>query len=296
VFSGLYWLYLVRWRTPRQLVGLAALAAAAPALWLLTDGLVTGDPFWSLTNTRHTARALARVTGIGHVPEFIPRRIGEILRPPVLVGAALGGVLSLWWLRERSRLVAAAGALAVVVFATFATAGLPINTRYAFLVSAILCVFCGAGVFGWTLLARGDPRRRWWMAGAGAVLVALVAFIPAQYDKADHELDNLARQQVIQDDLVGLVTDGAISPSCEPIGVPNHRPIPLLALRLKASPSLVRAQPIDVGTFVAPANRSVLDSYILDPRDPLGARVNQVPSGFKLSARDAYWHVYRRCA
>ena len=50
--------------------------------------------------------------------------------------------------------------------------GLPINTRYAFLAAAILCIFCGAGVFGWTYLPRGDPRRRWWMAAGGVVLVA----------------------------------------------------------------------------------------------------------------------------
>ena len=55
-----------------------------------------------------------------------------------------------------------------VVFAAFATVGLPINTRYAFLASAILCIFAGAGVFGWTCLQRDDPRRRWWMAGGRA--------------------------------------------------------------------------------------------------------------------------------
>ena len=62
------------------------------------------------------------------MPEYIPRRIGEILRPPVLVAAAFGGVLSLLWLRRRALLGAGAGVLAVVVFAVFASVGLPINT------------------------------------------------------------------------------------------------------------------------------------------------------------------------
>jgi len=35
---------------------------------------------------------------------------------------------------------ASAGVLAVVVFAAFATVGLPINTRYAFLAAAILSI------------------------------------------------------------------------------------------------------------------------------------------------------------
>ena len=54
-----------------------------------------------------------------------------------------------------------AGVVAVLVFVVVAVAGLPINTRYAFLTAAILCMFCGAGVFGWTRLA---PATR---AGAG---------------------------------------------------------------------------------------------------------------------------------
>ena len=69
-------------------------------------------------------------------PGIHPARIGEILRPPVLAGAALGGVLSLLWLRRRAQVGAAAGVLAVFVFAAFASSGLPINTRYAFLASS----------------------------------------------------------------------------------------------------------------------------------------------------------------
>ena len=104
-FAGLYWLYLlfVGGRSRGQLARLALLAASAPLVWILSDLLVTGKPLWSLTNTRHTAQILDRYTGIANVPEYIPRRIGEILRPPVLVGAALGGVLSLLWLRDRAR-------------------------------------------------------------------------------------------------------------------------------------------------------------------------------------------------
>ena len=179
VFSGLYWLYLAigarqdtahepagtsgvgersrdGWAEQRsRLVRLALLAVAAPLVWILSDLAITGHPLWSLTNTRHTAKTLDRVTGIANVPQYIPRRIGEILSPAVLLGAALGGVLSLWLLPRRARLGAVVGVVAVVVFAAFATAGLPINTRYAFLASAILCIFCGAGVFGWTRLAAG---------------------------------------------------------------------------------------------------------------------------------------------
>jgi hypothetical protein len=320
VFSGLYWLYLLgftpRWAysslqdrvlhqreppganapTARQLVRLTLIAAAAPLVWVLSDLAITGDPLWSLTNTQHTAETLGRVTGIANVPEYIPRRIGEILRPPVLLGAAIGGVLSLLWLRPRAILGACAGVLAVVVFAAFATVGLPINTRYAFLASAILCIFAGAGVLGWTCLPRNDPRRRWWMAAGALVLVALIAYVPSQYRSADRELGNLARQHRIEGDLLALVHSDAINLHCGPIGVPNHAPVPLLALYLETSPSNIvspEAGHIRTGVYVDPANHEVEEDYVLDLRDPV--QPVSVPPGFTASASNRSWLIFKRC-
>jgi hypothetical protein len=322
VFSGLYWLYLMNWtprtvrayvrtrgrarsehsvtKTPRftrrQIAGLTLLAIAAPLVWVASDWLVTGHPLWSLTNTRHTAETLDRVTGIANVPEYIPRRIGEILSPPVLLGAALGGVLSLWLLPRRARLGAIVGVVSVVVFAAFATAGLPINTRYAFLAAAILCVFCGAGVFGWTRLPREDPRRRWWMAGGALVLVALVAYIPTQYRTAHHELGELARQETFQNELVALVEDGSITRRCLPVGVPNHAPIPLLALYLGTSPREIvsaEASPIAHGTYIDPASAEVERDYVLDPDDP--HLPVEVPPGFTEAHANSAWFVFEHC-
>jgi hypothetical protein len=290
-FSGLYWLYLKDW-TPRTTL----LAGAAPIVWLLSDLAITGDPLWSLTNTRHTAEALDRATGLANVPEYIPRRIGEILRPPVLVAAALGGVLSLMWLRSRALLGAAAGIVAVAVFAAFASLGLPINSRYAFLASAILCIFAGAGVFGWTGLARGDPRRRWWMAGGALVLVAMLAYVPSQYRSAHRELDKLAQQHSIEGDLLALVDDHAINLRCGPVGVPNHAPIPLLALYLKTSPRNVvslQSGHIARGVYVDPATRAVEEHYVLDRHDP--HETVSVPPGFSESAANHSWLIFRRC-
>ena len=68
------------------------------------------------------------------MPEYIPRRIGEILRAAGARrrGARRRAVAAVAAPRARS-LGALAGVLAVLVFAAFAVAGLPINTRYAFL-------------------------------------------------------------------------------------------------------------------------------------------------------------------
>jgi hypothetical protein len=331
-FSGLYWLYIMNWtprtaracararssptveassrttvatsphHTPRptglrSVACLTLLAASAPLVWVLGDLAITGDALWSLTNTRHTAHTLDRITGIGNVPEYVPRRIGEILRPTVLAGAALGGVLSLLWLRRRALLAAAAGVLAVIVFVLVASVGLPINTRYAFLPAALLCVFCGAGAFGWSCLSREDPRRRWWMAGGALVLVALLASAPSQYRSAHRELHKLAHQQSIEDDLLALVHDHSITLLCGPVGVPNHAPIPLLALYLHTSPrNVVSAQSkqISAGQYVDPASKEVEEDYVLDPHDP--HLPVTVPPGFTEAHANRSWLIFQRCS
>jgi hypothetical protein len=308
-FSGMYWVYLLvssarssfSERSRRQLAELALLAASAPLVWVLSDLLVTGNALWSLQSTKHTAEILGRKSSIGNVPQYIPRRVGEILRPAVLAGAALGGVLSLLWLRERVRLAAAAGALAVVVFAAMASVGLPINTRYAFLIAAILCLFCGAGVFGWVALPKGDKRRSAWMAAGAVVLAALLATLPGQVRSAHHQLRALARQESIQKDLLALVHSGAIAPKCGPVGVPNHAPIPLLALYLKERPGLIlnaeatqsESRQQEYGSYADPASIEVEEKYVLDPKDP--HLPVSIPPGFLESHSNRSWLIFAHC-
>ncbi len=311
VFSGLYWLYLaglVPGRLARrlppgepvrdrgELIRLGLLAASAPLIWLGSDLLITGKPFWSLTNTRHTASALDRKTGAANVPVYIPKRIGEVLQAVALAGAAIGGVLSLWWLRSRALPGAAAGVAAVAIFAAFAAIGLPINTRYAFLTAALLCVFCGAGAFGWVGLPAGERRRHVWMALGAVIVLGLLATAPSQYRTAHKELGKLASQERIEGDLEALVAGHTISLRCGPVGVPNHAPIPLLALYLRTSPARIRsaqAGHIDRGVYVEPASPEVEREYILDNHDP--HEPVTVPPGFTASGANRSWLVFHRC-
>jgi hypothetical protein len=298
LFSVVYLAWM--WRAPRARSPLlVVLALAAPVLWALSDLAVTGDPLHSLLGTRDTAQTLERITGLGHVPLTAPRRLGEILREPVLFGAAGGGILALLWLRGRARLGAAAGVIAIVAFCVLATAGLPILGRYLLLPAAILAIFCGAGAFGWACLPRGDPRRRPWAWFGVATLVLLVVFTPAQVDRVRALRHALARQDTIQSDLAALVRvpPGAIRASCAPVTVPNHRPVPLLALFLDTDPTaIVSAQEERPrrGTWVTPASPSVAHDYILDPRD-LDKRIAPPPVGMRLAGADASWRVFTRC-
>ena len=251
----------------RDAAPLVALAACGPLLWALHDLLLTGNALHSLTGTRDNAELLGRVTGLEHVPQTVPRRLGEILREPVLLAAAGGGLLALAWRRDRRvRLGAAAGLLALAAFCVLAAAGLPIITRYLLLIGALLAIFAGAGAFGWLELLPGRERT-WWARFGLVALLALVAFVPDQAGRIDRLGNALATQERIQAKLGDLV---AGKPLPQPVAVPNRRPIPLLALWLKLDPRAIADAQDGLparGSYLVPATAQVARDYILDRRD-----------------------------
>jgi MFS family permease len=301
LFAGVYWLYLVPRRTRRELAWLAALVAAPALAWVLSDLAITGNALWSLSHTRTTATQLHRPTGLLKFPYTGARRLGEVLGPDGLIAAAIGGVLSVWLLRSRSWLGLIAGIVAFVAFAIVASSGLPIDDRYTFVPVALLAIFGGAGLFGWQLLPREHPRRRLWGCASIAIVIAIVGFaawnvhrIRQTFDSTVPREQGLSAQLRIQNDLVALVKRGSISLRCGLIGVPYHTPVPLLALRLDTSPANIVTRTISRGTFIKAANAGVLRTYLLDPNDP--SRTAAVPAGFRLTASNRSWEVYKRCA
>jgi hypothetical protein len=282
------------WRAPRSRdPRLVVLVVAAPLLWALSDLAVTGDPLHSLLGTRDNAQALARTTGLTEVPLTAPRRLGEILREPVLFGAAGGGLLALAWLRRRALLGAAAGVVAMVAFCVLAAAGLPILGRYLLGPATILAIFCGAGAFGWAELPRGHPWRRRWAWFGAITLVGLVVFIPPQVDRIANLRDALRIQDGIQDDLHALTPRFP----CTPVTVPNHRPVPLLALWLDVDPTRIavaQEQRPRSGTYVVPTSQRVARQYILDPRD-VDPRIPPPPPSFRPVGANASWRAFAQC-
>jgi hypothetical protein len=129
---------------------------------------------------------------------------------------------------------------------------------------------------------------------------AIVGFIPwnvkrlhATFDSSKPAQQSLSAQLRVEDDLIALTRSHAIALRCGKVGVPYHTPIPLLALELHTSPSNVVPAEITRGTFVAPANDGVRAIYLLDRNDP--TQNYAVPPGFRLTAEDRSWRVYRRC-
>ncbi|HET6998022.1 MAG TPA: hypothetical protein VFI03_05470 [Solirubrobacterales bacterium] len=328
LFAGVYWLYLsldlrpmgryvepestfrpigglfgwdLGWRgqrSMRELAWLGALAAAGPVLWVLFDSITAGDPLYSWTGTKETVETLERQTGPVDLILYGPRRLGEVLQWPGMVGALGGVVLGLAFLRKRSTLGVAVAALALLAFALLACGGLAILPRYTMLAAAILAIFAGLALLGWRLLEPEHPWRRRWQFFAGLVALMFVVWLPNQWDldsRVDTDLTNQAR---IEGDLSDLVEDGAFEPLCGKVAVPNHRAVPRLAFGLDVRPTeIVSASEEGVparGYFVAAANEFVIHNFILDPRDPTDFGL-EVPDRFEEVTRNESWIVYRNC-
>ena len=278
--------------------GLGALAVAAPVLWALFDWITAGSPTYSLTGTRETVDTLARQTGPVDLVLYGPRRLGEVLQWPGMVGAAGGVVLGLAFLRRRSAIGVAGAALALAAFAALACAGLAIIPRYTMLAAALLAVFAALALLGWRQLEPGHPWRWVWQAFAAVVALMFVVWAPNQYDLLARVHSDLTNQGEIESDLGRLADSGAFQPLCLPISVPNHRAIPRLAFDLDVRPSQVissseQRQPRR-GYFLNPAGPFVIHNFILDPNDP--ARFpTTVPLGFHRVAHTEFWVLYSRC-
>jgi hypothetical protein len=308
LFAGVYLLYLA-WdpeRGERSVrdsfsvppASLILLALAGPILWVLFDWITTGNPFYSWTGTKETVETLERQTGPVDLVLYGPRRLGEVLQWPGMVGAVGGVVLGLAFLRRRSTLGVAAAALALLAFAILACGGLAILPRYTMLAAAVLAIFVGVALLGWRLLEPGHPWRRRWQVFAAIVAVMFLAWLPNQWDldsRVDTDLTNQAR---IEGDLSDLVDAGAFQPLCGKIAVPNHRAVPRLAFGLDIKPTeIVSASEERVpkrGYFVAPASPFVIHNFILDPNDPTDPTF-PVPDGYTEVAANESWIVYRRC-
>jgi hypothetical protein len=280
-------------------VGLAALGLAGPILWVLFDAVTAGDPLYSLTGTQETVEALKRQTGPVDLILYGPRRLGEVLQWPGMVGALGGVVLGFAFLRRRSALGIVAALLALGAFALLACAGLAIIARYTMLAGAVLAIFVALALLGWRLLEPGDPWRRRWQAFAALVLLMFLAWLPNQWDLDSTVHSDLTNQGTIERDLSDLVDAGAFRPLCGRIAVPNHRAVPRLAFGLDVKPTrIVSASEERIparGYFVAPASPFVIHNFILDPNDPTRFSRLDAPRGFHLVAQNDSWKIYRRC-
>ncbi|HWC47791.1 MAG TPA: hypothetical protein VG448_02800 [Solirubrobacterales bacterium] len=297
--TGRKYLYMERNRPVGEMAWLGVLALAAPIVWILFDGITTGNFLYSLTGTQSTVETLDRRTGPVDVVLYGPRALGEVLQWPGMVGAFGGVILGWLYLRRRSALGIAAALLAFLAFAFLGAAGLAIIARYTMLAAAILAIFVAVALLGWRLLEPGHPGRRPWQIFAAIVALMFVLWLPNQWDLDSRVDTDLTDQGRIENDLTDLVNAGAFNPLCGQVAVPNHRAVPRLAFGLEVKPTqIISASEEGIpkhGYFVEPASSFVIHNYILDPNDPTRFAVKKPPPGFKEVARNESWRVYQRC-
>jgi hypothetical protein len=231
-----------------------------------------------------------------------------VMQWPGMIGGFGGLVLGIWLLPRRSALGFAAVVLALLAFACLAAAGLAIIARYTMLAGAILSIFFALSLLGWRFLDRGDKRRRWWQVFSGVVLVMVIVWLPNQWNLDRQVHTDLTNQGQIENDLTDLVNEGAFSPACGPIAVPNHRAVPRLAFGLDLRPTeIVSASEAvsgeekkkleeveEAGYWVQPASEFVIHNYILDPNDTTNFEI-EPPKGFHQVAGNESWLIYTNC-
>jgi hypothetical protein len=291
LLSAAYLAFIARGRTLRELVPLAALAAAGPVLWALSDLAVTGDALWSLHHTRTGTELLDRPTGAVEATEQLPRHLNFLLGTPELVVGLLGLVVGLVAARSRMWGLVAVLALLGGGFLVLALAGLSLQPRYLAGLAAGIAVCAGIGGLGWAVF--GGTRAR--VAGI-AGLVLLAAGLP--FDAAEF-LD--VRGRVVDDgrQLEELAPGDARAAirGCPPVVVPTIRPIPYLALWTGAEPdAFVEAGPAPPprGTLVTPTETS--ESWAGGGGEGQPERVVLTPPpGYAEVAANAAWRVYATC-
>jgi hypothetical protein len=281
----------------RRAIRLIPLVLAAPVLWCLIDLISTGDALASLTGTQDNVDTLGRSTGLDGFVTDGPRKLGEIMREPGLIGAVVGAGLGLIWLRARTVIVLVWIGIALVAFGVLAAFGLPVITRYLLLTAALLSLLVGEAAGGWRLVPSGNAKGIWLAAGM-IVVALLLLFAPSQASRISDLRDDIKAQNRIQDDLHALTEKDAFPKDCSPVVVPNSRPIPDLALWLDRKPSDFRTpaqgkQPRR-GIILLPANAKVERQFVLDKRDPGASNLRRLP-GFQRQSTNRSWRVYANC-
>lgn len=309
------WSTRIPWK---HLIGLVAFALIAPLGWLLEGWILAGDALLALTGTQQNADDLGRVTGVGSAFTVMPRRLGEIVREPVLLAAAGGLVLSLLFLRGRALLGLGAAVAAGVGFFVLAATGLPLLTRYLVFPATIVILFAAAGLLGWQRLPVDHRWRRPWQAFSIVALLALLVFLPSQIDRLDRLQRALSLQQTVISDLRTVAGEGLrpalMTEACgegeyfsspgrdrivrDPtVALPNHRAVPQVRLWLGTDDSggSHTVQAYEPGTrptvLLIPSSERVARGFILDAADR-GKGLPVPPDGSALVARYGSWLVF----
>jgi hypothetical protein len=175
VLSGVYWLWCAWPRgdasiEDRRRLEYLGLALVGPVIWLCVDGVVTGDPLFSLHSTAGLARELERTQGVSSVIASLWTYAVRIDKLPVLLGAAIGLPIAAWLAPRRVLTPLLALVLLICVFVAEGAAGASVVDRYLLGAATVALLLCAVTIGGWSMLQPGTALRRVWMLGAAALV------------------------------------------------------------------------------------------------------------------------------
>jgi hypothetical protein len=168
VLAGAYWLWVAPPLSWAARLRLAAVVAVAPALWMAMDGLVMGDPLWSLHATDSGSDLYRQYSPWDNL-DVARRELVASIGFVCLLLTVPGGLLLA---RDRTRpalpLVCTLG-ITLGLFALLLAGGMASNNRYLLVPICVFAVLAAVAVDG----AGKRTRRRLAFGVPVAVLVAL---------------------------------------------------------------------------------------------------------------------------
>jgi len=273
----------------RWLVGLAAIG---PAVWLLSDLVLTGDPLYSLTYTRWAASVAARPRGIGEVPAVLSSTLTEYFSGPVLVAAGMGLLIDLRG-GILPRVLPAWYAFTLMAFVAIGATSLPVIGRYALPTVVATALYAGFFLGGWSRVPRGWARRGWQLGAAGCAALILSGTLAGlgQLSTEQRHLNELGQ---LDRDLSTVVANRAMRhlvSTCAPLQT-SYQIVPLLAFDLGTSTrNVVRVNTgiPDDGIVIQPAHAQSL--FEAQQASPEAFRQR----GFEMIADSGDWLAFARC-
>jgi len=300
---GLYYLWWAIPQTWGARVRYAALAAAGPVVWALTDLAVTGDPMFSLTHTSGLAEELGRAKGLSAVPSSTVDFLVRLDKAPVVIAGLIGLGLAAYLVPKRIGMPVALFIVGLGTFVMVGVAGLSVIQRYLLVPSLMVMVFAAVALGGWTMLRPGTRVRTAWAVAALLAVGGGVVFTATRVNL--HVFENeLNFRGDARDGLEALLDKPEIRAglACGPISVPNHKLIPDVRwlLDLPEGDVIARSDPGAVdrarrgGVAIYAAKRSILMRQVLVDGMDDPVQTQPLPGYLFLTASDSYG-AYVRC-
>jgi hypothetical protein len=313
VLAGIYWLWCAWPAGGSTRLRYLALAAIAPVIWIGVDGVVTGNPLYSLHSTSELASELQRTQGFSSVLSSTWNYAVRIDKLPVVLGSIAGALIAIWLTPRRALLPLVVLTSLLFVFVAEGAAGASVVDRYMIGSSVVMLVFCAVALGGWSMLERGTALRRVWIVGA-TLLVLYGAVSAANTLSLTSLRTTLADHENFHEGLAAALHSPAVKAQlerCPLLSLPNNKLIPdarwildstgqhNIVARSQASADAqkhayeLEDRILHGSVAVYPLGEAVFVEAIVDVGDDPR---EQVPlTGFKRVYTGRYYAVYANC-